>query len=345
MKMIDNKCVIFGGSGFIGSHFASTLLHEGECDKVVLVDIEPIDLDRFGQYLSPFIDSEKLEFVQGDVRQYESLSSIPKDNVSLVVNLAAIHREPGHEVEEYFKTNLLGAENVCKWAEEVSCEKIIFTSSIAPYGPSETVKSEDTIPCPETAYGSSKLAAEKIHQCWLSKNSEKRSLVIVRPGVVFGPGEGGNVTRLVRAVIGRYFFYMGNQETVKAGIYVKELCNAMLWAFKKVENSKNSLILFNATMNPAPTVKEYVDAICRVANIKRRILSVPYAFLMFLTSVIDAIAKPFGMKHPFSPVRIKKLVRSNSILPNYLIHNKYQYKFSLESAFSDWKADRMNDWH
>ena len=110
------------------------------------------------------------------------------NQTDLAVNLAAIHREPGHQDYEYFETNLKGAENVCSWADQVGCNKIIFTSSIAPYGPAEEPKDEQSLTVPVTAYGSSKLAAEKIHIAWQHKDIEGRQLVIVRPGVVFGPG-------------------------------------------------------------------------------------------------------------------------------------------------------------
>ena len=80
----------------------------------------------------------------------------------------------------------MGAENVCAWSEKIGCEKIIFSSSIAPYGPSELEMDEGSMPVPTTAYGSSKLVAEKIHEKWHSKDGLNRQLVIVRPGVVFG---------------------------------------------------------------------------------------------------------------------------------------------------------------
>ena len=149
----------------------------------------------------------QIELIKGDVRKY--INWMPKERVDLVANFAAVHREPGHNDYEYFECNIKGAENVCSWASKINCSKIIFTSSIAPYGPSEEKKDESTIPVPQTAYGSSKLVAEKIHSIWQAGDSN-RQLVIVRPGVVFGPGEFGNVSRLIKAVHKRYFFYMGN---------------------------------------------------------------------------------------------------------------------------------------
>ena len=250
----------------------------------------------------------------------------------------------GHENDEYYETNLYGAENVCAFAEQVACEKIIFTSSIAPYGPSETPKDEQSLTAPTSAYGGSKLSAEKTHQIWQMAQAGTRQLVIVRPGVVFGPGEGGNVTRLIKAVTHRYFFYMANKETRKAGVYVKELCHAMWWVLQSQNASGERVSLFNMSMNPAPSIKSYVDVVCKISGFERRPPSVPYFLLLLISNLIELFSKPFGIKSPFSPVRIKKLVHSNHIVPNYLIKKNYPYLYSLETAFEDWKKDCPEDW-
>ena len=61
--------------------------------------------------------------------------------------------------EAYFETNIRGAENVTAFAEKYGIRKILFTSSIAPYGASEDLKTEETLPTPNTPYGISKLVA------------------------------------------------------------------------------------------------------------------------------------------------------------------------------------------
>jgi GlcNAc-P-P-Und epimerase len=247
--------VIFGGTGFIGSYFADQLINDGVVDKVVLADLNPICHSRFGSFLDGHVASGRIEYVKCDVRQGIGEQVGVLDNVFLIANLAAIHREPGHRNCEYYETNILGAENVCEWASHVGCDDIIFTSSIAPYGPSESPKNESSIPCPVSGYGGSKLVAEKIHIAWMHKK-QGRNLTIVRPGVVFGAGEGGNVSRLIKATLKGYFFYMGNKNTRKAGVYVRELTRALLWVHSTKTCSGGGCVLFNMSMNPAPSVKE-----------------------------------------------------------------------------------------
>lgn len=336
------SCFIFGGTGFIGVFFAKFILERG-FDKVFLVDIESLD-NKLSVFRKNFFKNEsRIIFIEKDVRLPINIEV--NFQVHLIANFAAVHREPGHDDYEYFETNLLGAENVCKFAEQVGCDSIIFSSSISPFGVSESIKDEFTLPIPVTAYGSSKLVAEKIHQVWQAKDINNRHLVIVRPGVVFGPGEGGNVSRLIKAVIHRYFFFMGNKSTRKAGVYVKELCYAMWWVLQQQNNNGESVSLFNMTMNPGPSIGEYVGAVCKTEGIKRFVPTVPFGVLMAVAYAIDAFARPLGLKHPFSPVRIQKLIRSNNIIPTYLVQHGYKFQYSLDSAFTDWKKTCPEEWN
>src|SRR5690606_13352729 len=106
-------------------------------------------------------------------------------------------------------------------------------------------KSEDSLTMPLTPYGVSKLTAEKIHMQWQAKDSASRKLLVVRPGVIFGAGERGNVTRMVKALLGHYFFYTGNQAVRKAGGYVKELCHAMAFMLDRQDETNQPVLLFN----------------------------------------------------------------------------------------------------
>ena len=213
--------IIFGGSGFIGTHLIHLL--KSECVKSgdKIYDLDIVMPSEEGVVPGIVEKNDGVEYIRLDVRKPIEFDFEPtKDDV--IFNLAAVHRTPGHPDHAYFETNIYGAENVTAFAEKHGIRKILFTSSIAPYGAAEELKTEDTLPTPNTPYGISKLVAEKIHQIWQAKNSS-RELTIVRPGIVYGKGEHGNMTRLYNGQKKRYFFYAGRKDTVKACIYVKEL--------------------------------------------------------------------------------------------------------------------------
>ena len=59
-------------------------------------------------------------------------------------------------------------------------------------------------------------------------------------------------------------------------------------------------------MNPGPSIEEYVNAIKKVSCTNKFVPSLPFQVLFITSKIIDFFAKPFGISHPFSSVRIKK---------------------------------------
>jgi len=332
--------VLFGGTGFIGSHVAMYWLQQNLAQKVVLVDLNPPRDEPWSAPLQRELQNGRAVYIRWDVRRTIPGGLLPKPD--LIFNLAAVHREPGHLPHEYFETNLYGADNVCFWASSVECQRMVFTSSIAPYGPSEELKDEGSLPVPDSPYGSSKLAAEKMHIGWQAAR-RSRKLLILRPGVVFGPGEGGNVTRLIRSVVKGYFVYMGNRQTRKAGGYVKELCHVAQFGLCHLDESGESLTLLNFSMDPPPTLESYVAAIQKVAGIRRNPLNLPRPLLLGISYPIHTVASLVGIRQPVSPVRVRKLFRSTSIDPRRLRDLGYQREYTLEEALLDWKHDLPED--
>ena len=188
--------IIFGGSGFIGTHLIKLLKAEVIQPGDEIYDLDIVMPGEEGVVPGIVEEIENVHYIRLDVRKPIDFDFLPTEN-DIIFNLAAVHRTPGHPDNEYFETNILGAEEVTAFAEKYSIKKILFTSSIAPYGAAEQLKKETTLPTPNTPYGISKLVAEKIHMIWQAKDS-KRELTIVRPGIVYGKGEHGNMTRLYK---------------------------------------------------------------------------------------------------------------------------------------------------
>lgn len=309
---------IFGGNSFIASHLTNAI--KSLDANAIIYNLDIVKPEKsFGS-----------TFIQCDVRNTIELPITPSAD-DVIFNFAAVHRTPGHPDHEYYETNIRGAENVCNFARKYGIKKIVFTSSIAPYGASEALKTEDTLPTPNTPYGISKLVAEKIHQIWAAEDKE-RELTIVRPGVVFGHGEHGNFTRMYWGIRGRKFAYPGRKNTIKACIYVKDLVGFMLY---KLDNHQKGTELYNCTFEPAFTIEQIVETMKKATGLKRHTFLIPSWLLM----PIAYIAKCFGSPMGICPARVRKLMVSTNISGAKLAQSGYTFRFTLEEAIADWMKD------
>jgi len=341
---MKNNAIIFGGCGFIGLFYAEKVLELNFYDNLFLVDLhEPLDEYCKKKY-QKLLTSNNVKFIKRDIR--DNLNDLKVDGkIKVILNFAAIHREPGHNPNEYFDTNINGAENICNFARNNNCKNIIFTSSIAVYGQGNHIKDEETITQPTTPYGKSKLSAETIHINWCNESPQERILSICRPGVVYGPGEKGNITRLVKFIKKKLFFYMGNKDIKKGGIYIKELINILIWINQNQINDKiPNFALFNAAMSPCPTLQNYAKGISNVYLYSGNFFSIPKFMINILLSVSLLFTKIFKLNNSFSYYRLIKLFRHNNISPNYLIKKNYTFLYDLDKSFEDWKKINPSDW-
>lgn len=338
---IAGHVILFGGTGFIGTHLAQHLLREHLAENITLVDLQPPRNEPYCALLQQGLQSGKVAFVQWDLRKPIPASLLPP-RADIVINLAAVHREPGHQPAEYFETNIHGAQNVCAYATAAECLRMVFISSIAPYGTSEEPRDETSLPVPETPYGSSKLVAETISTAW-QVAAPGRKLLILRPGVVFGPGEKGNVTRLIRSVVKGYFVYLGNRNTRKAGGYVKELCFVAQFGLEHLDRGGEGVLLLNFSLDPPATMETFAETIRKVVGGRGSPITVPRFALLGAAYVIDGIASTFHIKQPISPVRVRKTFRSTYFDPKRLREMGYTWRYTLEDSFRDWKQEIPGD--
>jgi nucleoside-diphosphate-sugar epimerase len=320
--------LIFGGEGFIGRHLISYLISEGFAEPS---EVHSLDIRQ----TSDFSNFHRL-----DVRHPIHLD-LPDLRNSIVFNLAAVHTTPGHPDREYFETNILGAKNICEFAERNGIAKIVFTSSIAPYGASEENKTEESLPMPNTPYGISKLVAEHVFKTWHAGDPTVRQLSIVRPGVVFGKGEGGNFTRLYRAQKKGIFFYPGRRNTLKASVYVKDVVRILYETI--TTDLPNRTCLYNVTYFPAPSIEKICGTISEVTGVSKPGGVIPAWILKMAAFTIYNLGGLFGAKfNGIHPDRVKKLMVSTNINGEKLSESQFKLKYDLLEALQDWKKDCGN---
>lgn len=174
----QQKILITGGSGYIGSVLVSYLLKKGLFVRVV--DILP-----FSGYI-PQQYEKKIEYIQSDIKKKEPMLL---KNIFAVIHLAALSNEASSDKNpnETKEVNTLTTIALAQKAKELNVKRFIFASSSSIYdkgmSKEDGPKSENTQVSPTGAYSISKYEAEKK---LLTLSDKKFSVVILRKATVCG---------------------------------------------------------------------------------------------------------------------------------------------------------------
>ncbi len=304
----------------LARHFAAG----NQFDEIVAVDVKPPG--------GPL--PERTRFIEHDVWMpvEGELATLAAD---WIFNLAAVHREPGHAAHEYYDTNLRGARNVCSYAEDIGCPNIFFTSSIASYGPTTGPTSEDSPHYPITPYGITKYAAELIHEAW-HRSFVDRRLIVCRPGVIYGPGDPGNILRMIRAVKKGRFFFPGDASIRKSYGYIYGLIESIDFTMARPEPH----LTYNYVERHTEPLRELVRLSGQAVGKKGTVTRLPIAALVAAAHVIQALT---GGKSAIHPVRVRKAATPTHIVPQRLIDLGFEFRYDFGSSLQHWKTIAPED--
>ena len=285
---------IVGGSGFVGTRLVRRI-KDKEGYNPFIVDKSPSKL---------FPELTKL----GDVRSEGQIQELISEN-SVIINLAAEHRDDVTPKSLYYETNVQGARNICEVANKKNIQQIIFTSSVAIYGFAPVGTNESGKVAPFNDYGRTKWEAEKIYKEWQLEDPENRSLVIVRPTVIFGERNRGNVFNLLRQIASNKFLMIGDGLNRKSMAYVENVAAFLEYSL----DFKQGVHIYNYIDKPDFTMNSLVahvnKLLGRPSEIKFRL---PFSLGLLIGSCFDLVAKITGKKFPISAIRVKKFC-ANSV--------------------------------
>jgi len=235
-----------------------------------------------------------------DVQDIESLKKTLQ-GTELVINLAAEHRDDVTPKSLYDDVNVQGAENVCSVCEQLGIKKIIFTSSVAVYGFAPLGTDETGKINYFNDYGRTKWLAEEKYRTWLKKNPE-HSLTIIRPTVIFGEQNRGNVYNLLKQIASGHFLMVGKGTNKKSMAYVENVAAFIEYCLQNGPGEH----LFNYVDKPDFDMNTLVSEVYAMLGKHKKIVHWPYWMGYIGGLVFDAIAKITGKKLPISSIRVKK---------------------------------------
>ena len=305
---------IIGGSGFIGTRLSDQLTKEN-------IEFKIVDIAKSDKY------PEKWVF--GDVTKPETLLE-PLKGSDVIINLAAQHKDNVHPISLYYEVNVDGAKNVCDVAEQLNIKHIVFTSSVAVYGFVEKETGEDGEFHPFNDYGKSKLEAEHKYEAWYKKDNTN-TLVVIRPTVVFGEGNRGNVYNLFRQIASGKFLMVGSGNNKKSMAYVENIAAFLRFA-TQIESGHH---IFNYIDKPDFTMNELTDIIYTALDKRHSHIKVPYAIGLLGGYCFDILAKVTGKEFPVSSIRIKKFCARTQFKSNNIANTHFKAPVSLEQGIAN----------
>ncbi|MEO8711611.1 MAG: NAD-dependent epimerase/dehydratase family protein, partial [Parafilimonas sp.] len=280
------KIQVIGGSGFIGSNLISRIKN-----RFTVCNIDKANSSEF-----PSITTIT------DVRNKEKLDEAlqPSD---WIVLLAAEHRDDVTPVSLYYDVNVEGAKNVLAVMNDKKINKILFTSTVAVYGLNKKNPDESFKEDPFNDYGKSKWQAEEVLRSWYNEDAPNRSLIILRPTVVFGPKNRGNVYNLLKQISSGKFLRIGKGNNKKSMAYVDNITSFIEYCLTK---DLTGYHLFNYADKPDLTTNELLQTVEKLIDKKLPRVRIPYVLGYTGGLAFDVFSKITGKKTSISSVRVKK---------------------------------------
>ncbi len=321
------RICIPGGSGFIGRYFHEQLTAKGH--EVVILDL-----------VKPEWDIGRSAFFHGDIRDPQIVQRAVR-GCDRVLNLAAAHHDFGISEATFFDVNENGARVLCEAMDKEGVREVGFYSTVAVFGSAPEPHTEEAPKQPESNYGKSKLAAERVYDAWVKKGEGRRALVI-RPTVTFGPRNFANMYSLIRQVKSGKFVLVGDGSNIKSLSYVENIVDATiyLWTREQRENWG----VYHFVDKPDLMSREISEQVYKSLGKSVPKLRIPLGLACLLVLPFDIVIKLTGKNLPVSSARVKKLfAMQTKFEAQKILDAGYRPKIPL--AGKDGGIDRMVKWY
>lgn len=338
------KITVIGGSGFVGTRLVKRLLAIGYnvkiADKRKSVAYPDLwvrcDVRNNPNGMAEFPESQT-DAVSAPGKADEAKNAMPMHSLldalrgsDVVINLAAEHRDDVTPKSLYDEVNVQGSENVCRACTELGIRKIIFTSSVAVYGFAPAGTDETGEINYFNDYGRTKWFAEQKYREWLRLDS-RNCVVIIRPTVIFGEQNRGNVYNLLRQIAGGKFPMVGKGTNRKSMNYVENV--AAFIEYELMHDTEHGEHLYNYCDEPAYDMNHLVlDCYKALGKPKKHLFHFPYWLAYCGGLCFDFIAFITHRKLTISAIRVKKFVQNTYFVGSNIKNTDFIPPVTLEEG-------------
>jgi len=228
MNWQEQKVLVTGAGGFIGSHLVERLV---TLKAAVRAFVRYNSKGTCGHIdsLAPQT-KEKLEVIAGDLRDPEAVRAACKD-VTIVFHLGALVAIPYSYVHpvEVVQTNVLGTLNVLCAARDCGVKQVVHTSTSEVYGTARYVPIDEKHPlCGQSPYSASKIGADQLAESFF--RSFELPVAIIRPFNTYGPRQSARavIPSVITQVISRGTVYIGATHPTRDLTYVDDTVEAFV---------------------------------------------------------------------------------------------------------------------
>ncbi len=219
--MEQRRVLVTGGGGFLGSAVIKKLIERGDFIR------------SFSRGFYPELEQSGVEQHQGDIADYNSVEKAC-EGMDVVFHIAAKAGVWG-DYSDYYNANVKGTENVANACIKKNVKALIHTStpSVILNG-SDLEGVDESYPYPDhyhSAYSKTKALAEK---SVIKVSSEGLNAVILRPHIIWGPGDTHLVPRVLKR--GKRIVRVGNGKNLVDTIYIDNAADAHVLAADRIEN-------------------------------------------------------------------------------------------------------------
>jgi dihydroflavonol-4-reductase len=290
--------VVLGGTGFLGSHVVERLAKRDRHLTIVSRgDGWPWgDPPNGVRHRSIDITSQDAQ------RQLDKVLA----NASVVVNLTGILARPTHRNDAYTRLHVDGTHRVVDALAhaKVPRSRLIHVSTTGVLGPTTTApRDEEAIPAPSTVYERTKLEGETIA---LAARRPNREVVIVRPGMVYGPRD-LHLFRWFQAIEQGTYWPVAGGRALWQPIFVDDLVRGIEAALD-VEGADGQT--FHLAGTERLTIVELYARIAQILGRPARTASIPRPLAMAAGVLLEAAYKPWHRDPPLSRARVRTMTEN-----------------------------------